>query len=193
MLTEVALYESPDSALNIYPYPNLHWLQYADRFKFKIPETIVTKADGQSVCSNCKQLYVGYQDKCIRPRYGYETGWNNYVTIGNRMVGEEAGGYNGKVNKSGLYPCGHYCTWTHSNEFNKQQSAFNELSFVIEKMCGTYVHSYLTMDTNDAEKWALIQKMDMLGMENNQLRTALKEVVNRLNTGGAGLLGHINF
>lgn len=193
MSSEVALYGAPDSKLNIYPYPNLNWLAYVERFKFKVPDTIITKADGKSVCDNCKQLYVGYQEKCARPRYGYETGWNNHVTIGNKMVGEETSGYGGTVHKSGLYPCGYYCTWDQISEFNKQKNAFNELNTVIEKMCGTYFLSHVTLDENDAEKWALVQKMDMLILENESIKNALKEVVNRLNQGGAGLMGHVNF
>lgn len=185
------VFHSPDKEFNIYPYKNLDWFNYVERFKFKFPETIITKADGKSVCNDCKQLYVGYQEKCVRPRYGYETGWHNYVTIGNKMVGEEGNGYGGRVNKSGIYPCGHYCTWDQISEFNNQNYAFNELNMVIEKMCGVHFLSHVTLDENDAEKWALVQKMDMLKMENESIKSALKEVVNHLNQGGAGLMGHI--
>jgi len=193
MSTELVLYEAPDSSLNIYPYPNLNWLAYAERFKFKVPETIITKADGKSVCIQCNQMYSGYQEKCVRPRYGYEFGWSA-IHFGHKMVGEYSGYRNDEpVKKSGLYPCNGYCNWNKSDEFYKQTSAFNELNMVIEKMCGVYTLSNLTLDENDAEKWALVQKMDMLKMENDMIRNALKEVVNRLNQGGAGLMGHINF
>lgn len=195
LITDMVKYEAPESSLNIYPYSNLNWMHYATRFKFTVPETIVTKADGKSVCNECQQVYTGYQYQCTRPRYGYiVSAYGSKVTFGHKMVGEYAGYRDDEmVRKSGLFPCESYCAWDQSNEFYKQSSAFSELNTVIEKMCGAYPLSHVTLDENDAEKWALVQKMEMLTLENNMIKTALKEVVNRLNTGGAGLMGHINF
>ena len=117
--TEVCKYESPDKELNVYPYKNLNWLNYVERFKFKIPETIVTRADGHSICSNCKQLYVGHQDRCVRLRYGYKAGWHNNIHMGHKIVGESVSSYE-TVKESGLYPCNHYCTWDKAGAFSTQ-------------------------------------------------------------------------
>ena len=63
----------------------------------------------------------------------------------------------------------------------------------IEKMCSYYASANLELDTNDAEKYKLIQQIEMLSIENNMIKSALKEIANRLNAGGQGLLGGFNF
>lgn len=193
--TEICKYESPDYELNIYPYDNLNWLNYVERFKFKVPDIIVTTADGESICRDCNQKYAGRQDRCVRSRYGYHFSSYNRATIhfGHKLVGEDGGKYDGKVVQSGLFPCNDYCTWNKSDEFYEQNRIFSEFKLVIDKMCSTYVSGNLEMNQNDAEKWNLIQQIDLLKMENERLIHAIKEIANRLNAGGSGLLGQLNF
>jgi hypothetical protein len=189
--TAVEKYESPEPECNIYPYTNLHWVNYVDRFKFKVPEIFITKAEGISICNSCKQVYVGYQERCIKLRYMYKIGWGDHYQKGHMLIGE-TDGYS-TVRESGLFPCNEYCKWDKADGFYKQQNAFNEFEHVISKICNFYVSTNLEMDVNDAEKWNLIMQIDNLMYENNNIKLALKEIVNRLNAGGAGLMGGINF
>lgn len=109
----------------MYPYYSLGWVEGLQRFNGKVPFEIVSKADGTSHCIECKQLYSGFQAKCVRPTWKYKTtGYTHYKVKGCLTIGQ----YTGRgelVNWSEEDDCDGYCTWSHEVDFTEQQRFFN--------------------------------------------------------------------
>jgi len=175
--------------VNIYPYNSTYWQNHVDRFGFSVPKNIVDRTMGKSVCDKCKQVYSGNQPRCTRLRWGYKTrSWQSSPDFGYYMVGE----YNrhgDKVCESREYECDGYLSWDLSETFSKQQQLFSTLDYLVNALPTEYKPEGFNLTLDQREKIALFQRIDFLTHENNMVKQALREVINRLNQGGQGLLG----
>ena len=193
MSQELVIQEGKETR-QIYPYTNLEWKNHVDRFKVLIPKEIIDITMGTSICVECGQVYSGYQQRCTRLRWGYKTSSYSHVEFGNKIKGQELGsGFTARtVYESKQYPCDHYTSWNLRKEWDKQFELFSTLDYLINALPIDFKPDGFNLTLDQQEKIALYQQITVLQAENQMIKTALKEVVNRLNAGGSGLLGGIN-
>lgn len=189
---------------SFYPYYNLYWQDAVKIFNISLPSTIVTLADGFSICQDCGAKYVGKQFLCERKvfLYNVEGNWSNPTYYGNLFIGDvhrEKGGYAYKVIKSYEREC--YSTnvkWDLQKEFNFQVSFFNFLNSIaylpkesnscLEEFADFIPHSkYDLIDMNIVRA-----RIETLERQNIQLVNVIKEIAQRMSQAGNALnLGNL--
>lgn len=179
-----------DDTFQMYPFKDLSWQSQVERFGAEIPEKIIDRSMGLSKCTLCKQVYSGYQAKCVKLRWGYRgsNGWSR-TQFGHKFKGEWIDTYDKEVGESQEYECEGRTEWNLSGEFSNQYYLFSMFDHFTRALDDTSTYGGFNLTRDQKEKLALHMQIDLLRMENHQMKQAITEIVNRLNQGGAALAG----
>lgn len=187
--------------ISFYPYSNEYWKEAVEKFSISLPKTILTLADGITVCDACGAKYAGKQFVCTNLIwfFKYKSSYHEiekrgHAFIGNKHREDDYYKREYEVTQTGQKQCNSTSLiWDLQGNFSFQESFFAMLS---------RLSSIENKDNSDLARFQDFiphSKYDMIDMnimrnrvrelerQNVQMVEIIKQIATRMSQAGSAL------
>lgn len=177
------------------PYSSLENIEKTLKlYDIKVPFKVITHSDGISTCTYCKARYVGYQDRCYNlVTYYQEKGMWGFHR-GDTFKGDYLNSRyeSDRVVETKKDECKASCIWNLSDEFHKQRSFFNFISWLGDCSVDPLYNEYFSLipkeKMNELRVNRLEQELAFTKRELSNVMGALQQIAEKMNQAGHSLI-----